>query len=118
MKYAEILDSGYWCTVLLSSIGYAALSLHAYQFSKKKYMLVMSIISISIFATSLLSYMLRNRIVVPGNAQGIRNLLLLFPILRTPIDIWLYSLLLKDFKNLKEKSETPIIQRTINGAQP
>ena len=106
MTFEYIVDRSYWCAIILSSIAYLALNFDAYDKTRKKYMLYMAIVSLTMFGTSTTSFLLRHSTIIRGNLYSIRLGLLMIPVIRVPIDLWLYSRLLKDFNALSKNQRS------------
>ncbi len=94
----------YWAVLILANIAYLILNNDAYQRTRKWYMLAMTIVSMTIVATTMLGFLIRYSVMFYGHKGAIQNLLLAIPIVRMPLDVWLYYKLLGDFKKAHQST--------------
>lgn len=96
MSPSYLLDRAYWAVLILIPLGYATLNFETYRKSGRRYLLWLFILDLSLFATSSLSFLISRSDLIRGNIHEIRTVLLMVTILRSPLDLLLYSRLLRE----------------------
>jgi hypothetical protein len=96
MTLAYLIDRTYWAVLILSPLAYAVLNLETYKRTGKSYMLYLFLLSISIFLTTSLAFLMRYSGMIHGNLPDIRIALLVIPIVRVPLDVYFYFRLVRD----------------------
>jgi hypothetical protein len=99
------IDRIYWGVLILGSLGYGLLNFEAYKKTGRSYLFVLFILSLSLFLTTTLAFLMRHSDLIRGNAHAIQLSLLVITILRVPLDLFFYSKLLKDLRTLKEGAD-------------
>jgi hypothetical protein len=106
------IDRIYWGVLILAPLGYGLLNFEAYKKTGRSYLFVLFILSLSLFMTTTLAYLMRHSDLIRGNAPAIQTSLLVITTIRVPLDLFFYSKLLKDLRTLKEGAdheELPIL---------
>jgi hypothetical protein len=99
------IDRIYWGVLILAPLGFALLNFEAYKKTGRSYLFVLFVLSLSLFLTTTLAFLMRHTDLIRGNAHAIQTSLLVITIIRVPLDLFFYWKLLGDFRALKEKAD-------------
>jgi hypothetical protein len=98
------IDRIYWGVLILAPLGYALFNFDAYKKTGRNYLFVLFVLSLSLFLTSTLAFLMRHSDLIRGNTHAIQTALLAITIVRVPLDLFFYSKVLKDLCASRETS--------------
>jgi hypothetical protein len=96
MTLSFMIDRTYWAFLILSPLAYAVLNLETYRRTGRSYMLYLFLLSLSIFITTSIAFLLRYSSVFRGSPHDFRIALVIIPIVRIPLDVYFYFRLVRD----------------------
>jgi hypothetical protein len=100
-----LLDRAYWAVLILFPLAYATLNFETFKRSGRRYLLYLFILDLSLFVTASLSFLISRSDLIRGNIHLIRTALVAATILRSPLDLFLYSRLLRDVPKSQKAEE-------------
>ena len=106
MTLSFLIDRTYWAVLILSPLAYAVLNLETYRRTGKRYMMYLFILSLSIFLTTSLAFLMRHSGMIRGNIHDLSIALLVIPIVRVPLDVYFYYRLVSDLPGTQAAQES------------
>jgi len=96
MPISYLIDRTYWAVLILAPLGYALLNAEAFKRTGKRYLLYIFVLDLTLFGTTSLMFLMRHSDTIRGNIHHIQTALLVIAIVRVPLHMFFYSMMLKE----------------------
>ena len=96
MTFAYLVDRLYWAVLILAPLGYAVLNVDSFRRTGRRYMLLLFLLDLLIFASASISFLLSHSAELQGNVHDLRLALSSVTVVRAPLGLYFYSRLVKD----------------------
>ena len=108
MRISELIDQLYWGVFILVPLGYAYVDFQAFKRTLNTNLFIMSLIAMSIFFTTSLSFLMRKSMLIQGNLGHIRLVILAIASFRAPLDLYFLSRTLKALPDKTSAAGLPV----------